>query len=292
MSVHNFKKVIVVTGGNRGIGSGILELFCQQNDVQDKILIMASRNEQSSLEKIRELKDLYPAAEDSLHYMNLDLSCDKSIKNFSNKLKYTYNHINILYNNAAIMHKHKKPILDKNKREVDINETFQTNFWGVVILTENLIPAFQNGGQIVGTSTALAKFKLSKRLNEKFLNENLSLEDLKFLYEEYKNLFIENKIEQSEWDDKQPIYGCYNISKVFLNSYTILLKNRFKRENKNIRVNCVTPGWCKTDMGGAEAPRTILKGAETCVWLESLPLEKDDSLSGNLYYDKKKISWI
>lgn len=292
MTTHNFKKVIVVTGGNRGIGSGILELFCQQNDVQDKILIMASRNEQGSLEKIEELKKLYPAAEESLQYLNLDLGCDKSIKNFSNKLKNNFKHVNALYNNAAIMHKHKKPMLDRNEREKDINDTFQTNFWGLVNLTENLIPVIQDGGHIVGMSTALAKFKLSKRLNEKLLDENLQIQDYKNLYEEYKDLFIENKIPQSEWDDKQPLYGCYNISKVFLNSYTISLKNRFKRENKNVKVNCVTPGWCKTDMGGSEAPRTHLKGAETCVWLESLPLDLNDSLSGNLYYDQKKISWI
>lgn len=292
MSVYNFKKVIVVTGGNRGIGSGILELFCQQNDVQDKILVVASRNQDKSLEKINELRELYPAAGESLHYMNLDLSCDKSIKNFSNKLKNTFKHVNVLYNNAAIMHKHKKPILDRAEREKDINETFQTNFWGMVNLTESLIPVIKEGGHIVGMSTALAKFKLSKRLNEKFLDENLSVYDLKSLYEEYMPLFIENKIAGSEWDDKQPLYGCYNISKLFLNSYTILLKNRFKRENKNIRANCVTPGWCKTDMGGEEAPRTHLKGAETCVWLESLPTDRDDSLSGNLYYDKKKISWV
>lgn len=292
MSVHNFKKVIVVTGGNRGIGNGILELLCQQNDVQDKVLVMASRNEAKSLEKLNELKSLYPAAEESLLYMSLDLSCDKSIKNFSNKLKNTFKHVNVLYNNAAIMHKHKKPMLDRIEREKDINETFQTNFWGMVNLTESLIPVIKEGGQIVGMSTALAKIKLSKRLNEKFLDENLSLDDLRNLYEEYKPIFIENKIEESEWNDKQPLYGCYNISKLFLNSYTISLKNRFKRENKNIRANCVTPGWCKTDMGGEEAPRTHLKGAETCVWLESLPTERDDSLSGNLYYDKKKINWI
>ena len=174
MSVYNCKKVIVITGGNRGIGNGILELFCQQNDVQDKILVMASRNEEKSLEKLSELKQLYPAAEMSLHYMNLDLSCDKSIKNFSNKLKNTFNHINMLYNNAAIMNKHKKPKLERAEREKDINETFQTNFWGMLNLTESLIPVIKDGGQIVGMSTALSKFKLSKRLNEKFLDENFA----------------------------------------------------------------------------------------------------------------------
>ena len=190
------------------------------------------------------------------------------------------------------MNKHKTPVPEKEKRLKDIEQTFQTNFWGLTELTENLIPAFKEGGQIISLSTALAKIKLSKRLNEKLLDKNLSLEDMRILYEEYKPLFINDQIPKSEWDDKNPLYGCYNVSKIFLNAYTILLKNRFSRVERNIKVNCVTPGWCQTEMGGMDAPRSALKGAETCVWLESLPEEKNESLSGNLYFDKKKINWV
>lgn len=292
MTPSNLKKVIVVTGGNRGIGSGIVELFCQKNDIDNKIIIIGNKNEKNAKDKINELKDFYPLAKDSLYSHQLDLNCNDSIGNFSNYIKKNFQHVDILYNNAAIMNKHKKPITDLEVREHDINSTFQINFWGMVNLTENLIPLIQDGGHIVGLTTAYARFKLSKRINEVFVNKNLKMEDLESLYTEYKKIFVDNQIQNSEWDDKNPIYGCYNISKMFLGAYTLLLKNRFVRENKNIKVNCVTPGWCKTDMGGLEAPRTHLEGAETCAWLESLPAERNDMISGNLYYDKKKLSWI
>jgi NAD(P)-dependent dehydrogenase (short-subunit alcohol dehydrogenase family) len=292
MSVHNFKKVIVVTGGNRGIGSGIVEGLCQQDNITDKIIIIGCRDQLKGQNKINELLAIYPKAEKSLISLELNMLCDKSIKNFTNKVKNNFKNVNILYNNAAIMNKHKYPVPEKEKRLKDLEQTFQTNFWGLSQITENLIPVIKEGGQIIGLSTALAKIKLSKRLNEKLLDENLTLEELKILYEEYKPIFIEDKVPNSEWDDKNPIYGCYNVSKIFLNAYTILLKNRFSRIGRNIKVNCVTPGWCNTEMGGSDAPRSALKGAETCVWLESLTEEKDESLSGNLYYDKKKIKWI
>lgn len=292
MSVNISKKIIVVTGANRGLGAGIVESFCQQENIKDKIIVLGCRDTKKGTNKINEILSKYPKAENSLVTVELDMMCNKSINNFTNKINSEYKYVNLLYNNAAIMNKHKTPILNKEERLKDVEQTFQTNFWGLTELTENLIPAIKDGGHIISLSTALAKIKLSKRLNEKFLDENLSLNDLKILYEEYVPLFVNNQIPKSEWDDKNPIYGCYNISKIFLNAYTILLKNRFSRVERNIKVNCVTPGWCKTDMGGEEAPRTALKGAETCVWLESLAEERNESVSGNLYFDKKKISWI
>ena len=55
----------------------------------------------------------------------------------------------------------------------------------------------------------------------------------------------------------------------------------------NIKVNAICPGWCATDMGGKEAPRTAAKGAETAVWLAT---EKNIP-SGKFFRDKKIIAW-
>jgi hypothetical protein len=33
----------------------------------------------------------------------------------------------------------------------------------------------------------------------------------------------------------------------------------------------MSPGWVKTDMGGPKAPRRVQKGADTAVWLATLP---------------------
>ena len=57
----------------------------------------------------------------------------------------------------------------------------------------------------------------------------------------------------------------YSLSKLALNGATILLADALK--SKNLAVYAMCPGWVKTDMGGASAPRTPEQGADTAIWL-------------------------
>ena len=56
----------------------------------------------------------------------------------------------------------------------------------------------------------------------------------------------------------------------------------------DVKVNAVCPGWVKTRMGGAGATRGVKRGAETIVWLATLP---SDGPSGGFFRDKKPIAW-
>lgn len=79
---------------------------------------------------------------------------------------------------------------------------------------------------------------------------------------------------------------AYCVSKSLLNSITRQLA--FELFSKKIAVNAVCPGWVKTDMGGASAPRSVEKGAETPVWLAE---EAAQELTGRFFRDKKEIPW-
>lgn len=59
----------------------------------------------------------------------------------------------------------------------------------------------------------------------------------------------------------------YRISKTALNAITKILAEELK--GSQIYVNSVSPGWVRTDMGGAHAPRTLQEGVDTIVWLAS-----------------------
>ena len=56
------------------------------------------------------------------------------------------------------------------------------------------------------------------------------------------------------------------LSKAALNAITVLLAAALKA-----KVNCVDPGWVRTDMGGAAAPRDVEQGAETIVDGKRIP---------------------
>ncbi len=79
---------------------------------------------------------------------------------------------------------------------------------------------------------------------------------------------------------------AYCVSKSLLNAMTRHLA--YELSGRGIAVNAVDPGWVKTDMGGAGAPRTVEKGAETPVWLAA---EAEQQLSGKFFRDKREVSW-
>ena len=80
-------------------------------------------------------------------------------------------------------------------------------------------------------------------------------------------------------------YAAYRISKTALNALTVIQSKELAREG--IKVNCICPGWVKTDMGGPNATHSLKKGAETTVWLAT----GDNIPSGKFFKDKKEIPW-
>jgi NAD(P)-dependent dehydrogenase (short-subunit alcohol dehydrogenase family) len=60
----------------------------------------------------------------------------------------------------------------------------------------------------------------------------------------------------------------YSTTKTALNALTHTISSSVQQSN--IKINAMCPGWVRTRMGGAEAPRSPGKGAETALWLATL----------------------
>jgi NAD(P)-dependent dehydrogenase (short-subunit alcohol dehydrogenase family) len=78
--------------------------------------------------------------------------------------------------------------------------------------------------------------------------------------------------------------AAYRLSKAALNALTRTLAS----DEAGIKVNVMCPGWVRTDMGGPAAPRSVEEGADTAVWLATLP---DDGPTGGFFRNRKPIPW-
>jgi NAD(P)-dependent dehydrogenase (short-subunit alcohol dehydrogenase family) len=79
--------------------------------------------------------------------------------------------------------------------------------------------------------------------------------------------------------------GAYGFSKAGLNALTRMVAHAVRA---NVKVNAACPGWVATDMGGRGAPRTPEQGADTIVWLATLP---EDGPTDGFFRDRRPIPW-
>ena len=73
-------------------------------------------------------------------------------------------------------------------------------------------------------------------------------------------------------------------SKTALNALTRTLA----WDEEDVKINAMCPGWVRTDMGGSGATRSVEEGADTAVWLATLP---EDGPTGGFFRDRESIPW-
>jgi NAD(P)-dependent dehydrogenase (short-subunit alcohol dehydrogenase family) len=79
---------------------------------------------------------------------------------------------------------------------------------------------------------------------------------------------------------------AYSMSKAALNAFTRQMA--VATNGSGVLVNSACPGWVQTAMGGRNAPRSVEEGADTIVWLATLP---DDGPTGSFFADRQTIAW-
>lgn len=80
----------------------------------------------------------------------------------------------------------------------------------------------------------------------------------------------------------------YSVAKAALNALTKKLAEDVERPGIDVKVNACCPGWVRTRMGGAGAPRSVEQGASGIVWLATLP---PDGPQGGFFRDRRPIPW-
>ena len=83
----------------------------------------------------------------------------------------------------------------------------------------------------------------------------------------------------------------YRISKAGVNALVRNLAHETGHGTRGVWVDAICPNHSRTDMGGADAPRSAAEGAETAIWLATRELIPGVTETGLLWEDRDVIPW-
>ena len=148
----NPMKIALITGANKGIG---LEIARQLGQLGITVLIGA-RSPKRGEDAAAALR----AAGMDAHALTLDVTHGPSAERAHDFIERQYGKLDILVNNAGVMH---DATLKPGEVPVEtIREVFETNFFGVVGVTQALLPLLRksDAGRIVNVSSSLGSHTL------------------------------------------------------------------------------------------------------------------------------------
>lgn len=243
------KKVALITGANKGIG---LET-ARQLHAMGIVVLLGSRDLAKGEAAATSLQGEGEA--EDVRAIKLDVGNEADRKAAAKYIEKEFGRLDILINNAGVMLDGRTGNETRTTSAKILHETFETNFFSVVELTQTLLPLLRKSeaGRIVNLSSVLASLTLHAT-------------------------------------PASPIYDAktfaYDASKAALNSFTIHLAHELR--NTKIKVNSAHPGWVKTDMGGEGAQMEIVDGAKTSVRLATLP---ENGPTGGYFHMDDALPW-
>ena len=277
--MNSNKKIVLVTGSNKGIGYGIVEILLEKKSKY--IVILTSRNESLGKNAYNKLLTRFPYSKNNFYYHQLDITNKESISNLISWLKVQFGKIDCLVNNAGY-----GPYASRS--EINVHMTcLKINVFGTIYFTEEIIRnnMINRSGKIilVGSLAGCLRYLNSNKLRKDFKNATTT-QDLLNLANDYKNSFLKGTERNDGWCSKS-----YYVSKMIINSYPRILSYRKEIQDNDISVYSIHPGWVQTEMGGWGAPLTYKQGAECEVFLIELPDGINSKYQGK-FFDRFTLS--
>lgn len=167
----------------------------------------------------------------------VDLGNPDSIEALAKRLRDRNQRLDALVNNAGVY-------------QGPVRRIWDVNVLGPLLLTRALEPLLARNARVVMVTSGLGKLTAqSASLVKRLSNPKLSLAELERLAKEGP--------------------GGYGASKATLSAMARLFAKELAP--RGILVNAISPGWVRTDMGGANAPRSVEQGAASVLWGVRLP---------------------
>ncbi len=242
-------RIALVTGANKGLG---LETS-RQLSRQGITVLMGAREESRGIAASRMLADEGLTVE----FAQLDVTDAGQIGQAREYIEKKCGRLDILVNNAGMYHpeEHLFGNSSESVSPLALRAVFDVNFFGLVELTQALLPLIRKSGagRIVNVSSILGSLTV-------------------------------HSDEEAGFSTVKPF--AYDASKTAVNAFTVHLAAALK--GTHVKVNSAHPGWVRTDMGGKDAPMSVEEGARTAVRLATLPA---DGPSGKFFHLEEELPW-
>jgi NAD(P)-dependent dehydrogenase (short-subunit alcohol dehydrogenase family) len=226
-------RIALVTGGNRGIGQAVVA----ELRALGMTVLAGCRSG------------------DGPEWVRLDVTDQASIERAAGELAERFGRLDVLVNNAGIS----GGVDAQRPGAVDlgaVREVFDTNVFGVIAVTEAMLPLLRQGSRIVNVTSGLGS--------------------------------LARMSDPADYFTGLPAVVAYPPSKSALNSVTVQYAKALR--DNGILVNAVDPGPCATDFtaGMPGVTRTAADGARIIVRLATLP---DDGPTGGYFNDAGPVPW-
>ncbi len=166
-----------------------------------------------------------------------------------------------------------------------VRTTLQTNYYGTLEATQQLLPLLRKDGRLVNVSSGSGKLnKYSKEITEAFLQAaKTDVPAVTSIMEKFQSAVEAGREKEAGFPS-----AAYAVSKAGETAFTKAIAAEVERQGRGILVNACCPGYVNTDMTKGRGRKTIDQGAKTPVMLA---LEDIGGRTGEFWQSEQVVEW-
>ncbi|OLF07989.1 dehydrogenase [Actinophytocola xinjiangensis] len=238
----NERRTALVTGANKGIGFAI----AAQLAARGFTVLVGARDATRRAAALSRLTG-------DVHGVELDVTDEPGVTQAAKEIRTRFGALDVLVNNAGITGDGTQ--VPGSGGLPEIRRVFDVNVFGVITVTEAMLPLLRPGARVVNVSSSVGS------LTDMTAPAGGSLADM-------------------------PAMLGYPVSKTALNAVTAQYAKHLRHQG--ILVNAICPGYVATDLNGNDGPRTPDQAATLAVHMATLG---PDGPTAAFVDDNGPITW-
>ncbi|CAN1175350.1 (+)-neomenthol dehydrogenase [Linum perenne] len=241
--------------------------ICRQLASNGVLVILTARDQNRGLEAVQKLINDDSALSDYIIFHQLDVADSSSVSSLADFVRTQFSKLDILVLLYSCPTSNFSCMVITDTYELAV-ECLKINYYGAKQMTDAFLPLIElsDSPRIVNVSSGMGKLKNVK--NEWAVSvfsdvESLNEEKIEQVLDQFLRDFKQGLLETKGWPLRA---SAYILSKAAMNAYTRMMANKYPK----VCMNCVCPGYVKTDFNFNTGIRSVEEGAKGPVKLALL----------------------